>query len=147
MKLVPLTKSDAPDPARVEREIDLSIGRRIRRRRKLLGMTQRDLAAVLGLQSQQIQKYECSASRISASRLQLLAAALNVPISYFLVEFSNGGRSNESERAVTATADLLSERESRELLDAYAKLPARLRQTIRELAKDLGDEVHQVTAG
>jgi 5,10-methenyltetrahydromethanopterin hydrogenase len=40
-----------------------------------------------------------------------------------------------------SAAELLSEKETRELLDAYAKLPERVRRRIRELAKDLGDEL------
>ena len=44
VKLVSLSKGDVPDPAPTEGDINLSIGRRIRRRRKLLGMTQGDLA-------------------------------------------------------------------------------------------------------
>lgn len=143
VKLVSQSNGDVPGPALTEREIDLSIGRRIRRRRKLLGMTQGDLATVLGLQFQQVQKYECAASRISASRLHLLAAALRVPITYFLLELPNDAvvGSNENSRAVTSTAELLSEKETRELLDAYAKLPERVRRRIRELAKDLSDDL------
>lgn len=143
VKPVSQSMGDALDPAPTEREINLSIGRRIRRRRKLLGMTQGDLAAVLGLQSQQVQKYECSASRISASRLHYLAAALKVPVSYFLLELPHGRvvGSNENDRAAMSIAELLAEKETRELLEAYAKLPERVRRRIRELAKDLGDDL------
>jgi transcriptional regulator with XRE-family HTH domain len=143
VKLVSPSEGDVPDAAPTEREINLSIGRRIRRRRKLLGMTQGDLAAVLGLQFQQVQKYECSSSRISASRLHVLAAALRVPVSYFLLDLSNDAvlGSNKSSEAMMSAAELLSEKETRELLDAYAKLPERVRRRIRELAKDLGDDL------
>jgi transcriptional regulator with XRE-family HTH domain len=143
VKLVSLSKGDVPDPAPTEGDINLSIGRRIRRRRKLLGMTQGDLAAVLGLQFQQVQKYECSANRISASRLHFLAAALKVPISYFFSELPNDAvvGSNRNDRAVMATAEFLSEKETRELLDAYAKLPERVRRRVRELAKALGEDL------
>lgn len=143
VKLGSPSKDDAPGPAPTEREIDLTIGRRIRRRRKLLGMTQGDLAAALDLQFQQIQKYECAASRISASRLHLLAAALKVPMSYFLLDLPNDAvvSSNPNGRAVMSTAELLSEKETRELLDAYGKLPERVRRRIRELAKDLSDDM------
>lgn len=149
VSVVSPSKSNGPDPAPTEREINLSIGRRIRRRRKLLGMTQGELAATLGLQFQQIQKYECSASRISASRLHLLAAALRVPISYFLLEFPNNAVASwsETDRAAMATAELLSEKETRELLQAYAKLPDRIRRRIREFTKDLGDDLGKQSVG
>lgn len=148
VKAVSPSKGDAPDPLPTEREVNIAIGRRIRRRRKLLSMTQGDLASVLGLQFQQVQKYECSSSRISASRLHVLAAALKVPVSCFLLELSNGAvaGSNKSGEAVMSAAELLSEKEMRELLDAYAKLPERVRRRIRELAKDLGEDLGKMNA-
>lgn len=64
-------------------EIDTHLGRRLRRRRRLLGLTQQQLAVQVGVRFQQIQKYECGANRISAARLWELAEALQAPISYF----------------------------------------------------------------
>ena len=63
--------------------IDLHIGRRLRSRRKLLGLTQERLAAACDVRFQQIQKYECGANRMSAARLWRLARFLDVPMSYF----------------------------------------------------------------
>ena len=64
-------------------DIDAHLGRRLRRRRRLLGLTQEQLALAVGVRFQQIQKYECGANRISAARLWSLAQALEAPISYF----------------------------------------------------------------
>ena len=64
-------------------DIDLHLGRRLRRRRRLLGLTQQQLAVQVGIRFQQIQKYECGANRISAARLWELAEALETPITYF----------------------------------------------------------------
>ncbi|MET4684013.1 transcriptional regulator with XRE-family HTH domain [Brevundimonas faecalis] len=64
-------------------EIDLHLGRRLRRRRRLLGLTQQQLAVQVGVRFQQVQKYECGANRISAARLWELAEALETPVSYF----------------------------------------------------------------
>src|SRR5690606_14169298 len=41
------------------RDIDYHVGKRLRRRRRLLGLTQQSLAEAVGLRFQQIQKYEC----------------------------------------------------------------------------------------
>ncbi len=74
-------------------DIDLHLGRRLRRRRRLLGLTQQQLAVQVGVRFQQVQKYECGANRISAARLWELAEALETPISYFydgLAERSEG---------------------------------------------------------
>ena len=64
-------------------DIDLHLGRRLRRRRRLLGLTQQQLATQVGIRFQQIQKYECGANRISAARLWQLSEALKVPVGYF----------------------------------------------------------------
>ena len=64
-------------------EIDYYIGKRLRRRRRVLGLTQQQLGDRLGIRFQQVQKYECGANRISAARLWYLANALETDIKYF----------------------------------------------------------------
>ena len=64
-------------------DIDLHLGKRLRRRRRLLGLTQQQLADCCGVRFQQIQKYECGANRVSAARLWRIAGALDVPVGYF----------------------------------------------------------------
>lgn len=65
------------------KEIDLHIGRRLRRRRRVLGLTQQQLGERLNIRFQQVQKYECGANRISAARLWYLARALETDVAYF----------------------------------------------------------------
>lgn len=64
-------------------DIDLHFGRRLRRRRRLLGLTQQQLGTACGVGFQQIQKYECGCSRMSAARLWRLSKALGVEMHYF----------------------------------------------------------------
>lgn len=66
--------------------LDVLVGMRIRLRRKMRGMTQEALARQLGISFQQIQKYEKGANRVSSSRMQMLSAALGVPVTYFFGE-------------------------------------------------------------
>jgi transcriptional regulator with XRE-family HTH domain len=63
--------------------VDVHIGKRLRWRRRAMGMTQADLAAFAGVRFQQIQKYECAANRTSAAVLWKLACALGVNVYYF----------------------------------------------------------------
>lgn len=63
--------------------IDVHVGMRIREKRTLIGMTQIELAKALGVEFQQVQKYEKAANRVSASRLWDIGRVLNVPITYF----------------------------------------------------------------
>ena len=64
-------------------EVDEHVGRRLRRRRISLGLSQEQLGAALGLSFQQIQKYEKGQNRISGGRLYRIASLLSVPVQYF----------------------------------------------------------------
>jgi transcriptional regulator with XRE-family HTH domain len=64
-------------------DMDSNIGYRLKLRRSLLGLSQKDLADVLQIIIQQIQKYENAINRISSSRLCHLAKLLSVSMSYF----------------------------------------------------------------
>ena len=68
-------------------DINIHIGKRLRGRRRLLGLSQKHLAGAVGVRFQQIQKYECAANRMSAVRLWQLSKALDVPLSYFFDGF------------------------------------------------------------
>jgi transcriptional regulator with XRE-family HTH domain len=63
--------------------IDVFLGRRLRKRRRSLGLTQSQVADALGVRFQQIQKYESGLNRIAAARLWALSKALGVPLTYF----------------------------------------------------------------
>jgi DNA-binding XRE family transcriptional regulator len=65
------------------KEVDVHIGRRVRWRRKLLGLTQHELADALGVTFQQVYKYECGLSRIMPARLWALSRMLQVEVGYF----------------------------------------------------------------
>jgi len=67
--------------------VDLYVGRRLKKRRTALKLSQTDVARQLELSFQQIQKYEIGSNRISASRLWELAKILDVPAEYFIQEF------------------------------------------------------------
>ena len=66
-----------------DEQINLHLGKRLAQRRRSLRLTQSALAEQCGVSYQQIQKYECAASGISAAKLVILARALDVPITYF----------------------------------------------------------------
>ena len=63
-------------PAKSIEQIDADVGARIRARRKLLGLSQNDLAIGLGISFQQVQKYEKGRNRLGSSRLQSFARLL-----------------------------------------------------------------------
>jgi transcriptional regulator with XRE-family HTH domain len=63
--------------------IDDYVGGRIRERRIMLGLTQQQLAEMIGVTYQQAHKYERGINRVSAGRLYEIARVLNAPITYF----------------------------------------------------------------
>ena len=63
----------------MERDIYLTIGRRLRARRRLLNLTQREVGALCGVTFQQVQKYEAGEVRMTVSRLLAFAEVLKMP--------------------------------------------------------------------
>ncbi|WP_291841618.1 helix-turn-helix transcriptional regulator [Maricaulis sp.] len=118
-------------------DIDLHVGKRLRRRRRLLGLTQQQLAESVGIRFQQIQKYECGANRVSASRLFELAESLDVPVQYFYEGLSKRDANTGDD---TLAADVLSQKETVDLIRAYYRLGERPRKRLLELAKSLEPE-------
>ena len=104
--------------------IDEHVGRRLRLRRNLLGMSQQKLAKAIGLTFQQVQKYERARNRIGAGRLYEIAQILGVPVSYFYDDLANG-------QAIKSDA---SDREWLELAKAVATLSEPHRKLVVQLA-------------
>jgi len=121
-------------------EIDVHLGRRLRRRRRLLGLTQQQLAAVCGVRFQQIQKYECAANRMSAARLWQLSEVLEVPVSYFYEGLSQAQRAAHAAEGGEGGGEMFARKETRDLIHAYYQLGERPRRRLLDLAKSLNGE-------
>ena len=72
------------------KEVDRHVGMRIRERRVMLGLTQQQMAALIGVTYQQAHKYERGVNRISAGRLFGIAKALGVPVTFFFDGLAEG---------------------------------------------------------
>jgi len=121
--------------------VDVHVGKRVRHRRWMVGMTQQQLGDIVGIKFQQIQKYETGMNRISASRLWDIAQALGVSISFFFEGF-------EDEAAPVTTSqsehegqrgDLLADKEALELVRSYYAIPEAQRRRLFDLARVLSD--------
>lgn len=117
--------------------VDVHVGKRVRHRRWLIGMTQQQLAEKVGIKFQQIQKYETGANRISASRLWDIADALDVPVSFFFEGLED--ETAASEDAGKMPADLLGDKEALDLVRSYYAIPENQRKRLFELARVLSD--------
>jgi len=126
--------------------IDVHVGKRIRLRRTLLGMSQEKLGAALGLTFQQVQKYERGANRVGASRLWDLCQILDVPVSFFFDDMADNVasqspahlRGEEQAIATQQERDPMVKRETLELVRAYYNIKdPMVRRGIFELTKSL----------
>ena len=76
------TRDEAPRPR--AQDVDRHVGARMRERRIMLGLTQQQMAELIGVTYQQAHKYEKGINRIAAGRLSGIAQALGVEIGYLL---------------------------------------------------------------
>jgi transcriptional regulator with XRE-family HTH domain len=115
--------------------VDVHVGKRIRHRRWLAGMTQQQLAERVGIKFQQIQKYETGANRVSASRLWDIADALDVEVSFFF----EGLGSDVADAEAGVPSDILGDKEAMELVRSYYSIPENQRRRLFDLARVLSD--------
>ena len=78
-----LKVNDEPKRPNRATETDRYVGGRIRERRIMLGLSQQQMADLIGVTYQQAHKYERGINRISAGRLYEISQVLGVPVSYF----------------------------------------------------------------
>ena len=109
------------------------VGKRVRHRRWMVGMTQQQLADKVGIKFQQIQKYETGMNRVSASRLWDIADALGVQISFFFEGLA------EDQVASAAQGDILADKEALDLVRSYYAIPEAQRRRLFDLARVLSE--------
>ncbi|VEJ45841.1 helix-turn-helix domain-containing protein [Bartonella vinsonii] len=86
---------------------DISVGRKIRFRRNVMGLSQKQLSNHLGVTYQQIQKYEKGLNRVGAGRLKEIADILDVPISFFYTDLSTKEDAYHDEKILNKAEYLL----------------------------------------
>jgi transcriptional regulator with XRE-family HTH domain len=117
--------------------VDVHVGKRIRQRRWLVGMTQQQLAETVGIKFQQIQKYETGANRVSASRLWDIAEALDVDVSFFFEGLTAAPQDDGAPQDIPE--DLMVDKEAIDLVRSYYAIPENQRRRLFELARVLSD--------
>jgi transcriptional regulator with XRE-family HTH domain len=100
---------------------DIELGKRIRLRRVEIDISQSGLADKLGVTFQQVQKYEKGVNRVGASRLQQIATALDVPVTFFFDDDGLGKRASDGKREVESLL-FVDSAFSLRLLRAYASM-------------------------
>ena len=109
-------------------DIDRHVGARVRERRIMLGLTQQQLADLIGVTYQQAHKYERGINRVSAGRLYEIAQVLTVPIGYFF-----DGLDGQDSRTISPR-----ERMCLELARNFSQIPnERHQEALSQLARVL----------
>lgn len=121
--------------------LNQKVGAKVRERRILLGMSQRQLAEAIGLTFQQVQKYENGTNRIDAARLAALSQALNVPPQWFFHDLGD----TDTVKAPNLPSEIdetdeLARRETLTLIRAFNRIKdAEKRERLIELVQAVGD--------
>ncbi len=123
--------------------VDIYVGRRVRLRRMLVGLSQEKLGISMGLTFQQIQKYEKGVNRIGASRLFRLSEVLEVPVQFFFdgIPASEDavGSGMAEPKQETFLYEFLNTRDGLELNRAFVKVTdADIRKSVIDLVRSLG---------
>src|SRR5580700_7927123 len=121
-----------------KQDIDGYVGRRLRLRRTMMGLSQEAIAKAVGITFQQVQKYEKGANAMNANRLYEFAQFMHVPVAYFFedLEPSSGvaaGFAEDSEKFDHKVRGV-SDRESLEIMKAFKRIKE---QVIRKRLADL----------
>lgn len=127
--------------------VDVYVGRRLRLKRTLLGMSQESIGNQIGVTFQQIQKYERGINRMGASRLYDFARALGVQIAYFFDGYGDYAQPGGAELGMAEPEmpsfehDGMNNRETIEVMRAYYRIksPA-MRKRIVDLIKVFAEE-------
>jgi len=134
--------------------IDLHVGKRVRLRRTLLGLSQEQLGAELNITFQQVQKYERGTNRISASRLWDVSQILDVPVVYFFDDMSEATMRSSPRRVARGVdsgvgeggdhKDPMARRETLELVRAYYTIE---QPTVRKRVSEMVKSIAMTLAG
>lgn len=129
----------------ISHPVDIHVGKRLRLRRTIMGLSQEVIGTAIGVTFQQIQKYERGANRMGSSRLYEFSKILKVPVSYFFEGFeAQDGYENDYMMAEPKSPEFeheqLSSRETMEMMRAYYKITSpRVRKSVFDLVKNLAE--------
>lgn len=125
-----------------KQDIDIYIGKRLRLRRTMMGLSQEAVAKAVGITFQQVQKYEKGVNAMNARRLVEFARFMSVPVAYFFdgleesdmlaPQTTTTGFSEATE--VFEHGSPVSDRESLEMMKAFKRIAA---QNVRKRLSDL----------
>lgn len=127
-----------------KQSIDENVGKRLRLRRTMMGLSQEAVAKAVGITFQQVQKYEKGSNAMNARRLYEFAQFMNVPVAYFFegLEGEGAGAKGFSETSAESFEhNNVSDRESLEMMKAFKRITEQpVRKRIADLVRAIADD-------
>jgi transcriptional regulator with XRE-family HTH domain len=112
--------------------------------RKMMAMSQKQLADALGITYQQLQRDEKGLNRIAASRLQQISQVLQMPVAFFFEDTPNGSKhdSDESALSMAEVDEFVSDSHGLRLMKAFMRIDNAVlrRRIVRLVQKIAGDD-------
>lgn len=127
--------------------IDGHVGKRLKQRRTVMGLSQEAVAKAVGITFQQVQKYEKGSNSMNSGRLFEFSRFMNVPVAYFFEGMEQSAASHNvttgfSENAATAFdhENLASDRESLEMMKSFKRIKEPVvRKRLADLLRAIAD--------
>ena len=126
-----------------KQDVDAYVGKRLRLRRTMMGLSQEAIAKAVGITFQQVQKYEKGANAMNAGRLYEFAQVMHVPVAYFFegLELPSGAAGFAEEAvAFDHKNRAVSDRESLEIMKAFKRIKEQvIRKRLADLVRAVAD--------
>lgn len=109
------------------------IGRKLQLAREEAGLSQEQLASLMGCAQSTLSNYEKGKRRIYLTQLENIAEILNKPIEYFLESTSNNTQPSQSSHKISDINDVLDgEPELLQIVNALYELPREKRRSVMD---------------
>lgn len=129
-----------------KQDVDAHVGKRLRLRRTMMGLSQEAIAKAVGITFQQVQKYEKGSNAMNASRLFEFAQFMQVPVAYFFEGLETNGALEttvgfaEAGVAFDHNHKKVSDRESLEMMKAFKRISEQnVRKRLSDLVRAIAD--------
>ena len=127
-----------------KQDVDAYVGKRLRLRRTMMGLSQEAIAKAVGITFQQVQKYEKGANAMNSNRLFEFSQFMNVPVAYFFegLDSSSPAATGFAEEAATFDhkGRAVSDRESLEIMKAFKRIKEQvIRKRLADLVRAVAD--------
>ncbi len=130
-----------------KQNIDVHVGKRLRLRRTMMGLSQEALAKAVGITFQQVQKYEKGVNAMNSSRLYEFSQFMHIPVAYFFEGLNAPAEAPEPARGFAESGEAfihatknVSDRESLEMMKAFKRIKEQLvRKRLADLVRAVAE--------